>query len=191
MKQSTEKTLEAYLEDIRNYYDTYHKVPTRSEFSKIENYGSAYTTSTRFGKTWNEMLCLAGLSKKKKTPFKGMGKSEILKHFIAQYQAIQPKHKKDFDCRSDYKSYHYISHLKMTWKEMVEAAGGTVPDRKRLSDEELLQKYIAFSLSIGEKNGASIRQINESNAICNYSVFQKRFSTIGNLKRLAGFHTDK
>lgn len=190
MKERPEKTLNEYLEDIRLFYETYHKVPTRAEFAKIPEFGSPYTTANRFGKNWIELLSLAGVCKKRVTPFKDMGKTEILNSFIQQYQALDPKNKKDFDNHSDIKSYHYISHLKMTWKEMVEAAGGSVETRRR-SDAELLEMYATFSLSIGEKHGASIRQINESDAICNYSIFQKRFSRLKNLKRLAGLLPDE
>ena len=175
---------EELINQLKDHYSRNMDI-SRRKFKSDLNVCNPTTVIKRFG-SWTNALILAGVYTPKKVKLTEKQILDQLKEFYKKNSGISVK---SFDQDKSVCGTTTVMKYFGSWNNALIKAGLKEKTVKiEYSDEELIEIYREFSLKIGKtKNGATTREVRELNFPCPYSLLYLRFTTLNNVRRLAGF----
>lgn len=119
--------------------------------------------------------------------------------FIERYNKIYSKFKKTLSQKTCKEKLYFsasdcmaVNYLFGSWNNFIKECGINpfkTPEQVKYSDEELLKMYYDFSIRLGYP--AKVKDLDNSEVMCNYGVYKIRFGSMFHIRELLGFKSDK
>ncbi len=174
---------EEIINQLKDHYSRNMDI-SRRKFKSDLSVCNPTTVIKRFG-SWTNALILAGVYTPKKVKVTEKQILDQLKEFYIKNSGISVK---SFDQDKSVCGTTTVRKYFGSWNNALIKAGLREKTVKiEYSDEELIEIYRDFSINIGRTNGATHRELRELNFPCPYSLLCLRFTTLNNVRKLAGF----